>query len=137
MIIFDIDDTISPTQVARNWAEPHETKRVWGFNISIPLYVLDFLRSRDDIALLSTWDDAAAKVSAAFEFEAKILLIDEGGVGIAGKFDVVTKQSHVNAWIDDHMTPMMKKEMTNRGIIAIKPTGGVISKKQLKSLSGI
>jgi hypothetical protein len=134
MIIFDIDDTISPTQPGNNWAVLHETKKAWGFNISIPVYVLDFLRSRDDIALLSTWGEAAKYVPEAFGFTARILVMDSRASGIKGKFETVKQFDDATVWIDDHITPAMKKFMAEKGILTIKPTKGVISEQQLAAV---
>lgn len=134
MIVFDIDETISPTDRDHEWTVPYETKRAWGFDISIPVYVLEFLRNRDDIALLSTWGKDAVEVAEAFGFNAEILTISEGTYGIAGKFEVIQNLDNVTAWIDDHMKPAMKAELTERGILAIKPTQGCISEKQLATL---
>lgn len=135
MIIFDIDETISPTDRDYEWKVPYETERAWAFNISIPTYVLEFLRSRDDIALLSTWGEAAVEVATAFNFKAEILVLKEETYGIEGKFEIVKNLDNVTAWIDDHMTAAMKKEMTEKGVLAIKPTKGVITKKQLETVA--
>ena len=135
MILFDINETISPTDRDYIWTVPYETHYAWMFNISIPTYILDFLRSRDDIALLSTWGSAASQVAEAFGFKAEILVLDEDTYGIAGKYEIVKRQSNVTAWIDDHMKPAMKKELAEKGIVAIKPTKGFISQKQLAEVA--
>lgn len=133
MLIFDIDDTISPTQPPADWSVPHETKRA-GWNVKIPSYMLDFLRSRDDIALLSTWGDTAVRVSEAFGFNAQILVMDEGTYGIEGKFNLVKRLENVKVWADDHMKPNMRKAMEAKGVHVVKPKNGVISEKELADL---
>jgi hypothetical protein len=137
MIIFDIDQTISPADRDYEWLVPHETETAWSFEIGIPSYVLEFLRNRDDIALLSTWGEKASEVSTAFGFKADILVLKEGTYGIEGKFEIVKNLNNVTAWIDDHMTAAMKKELEKKGILAIKPINGVISEKQLAKLVSI
>lgn len=136
MIVFDIDDTISPTRPPKDWAVEHETVRV-GYVLKMPTYVTEFLRSRDDIALLSTWGESAKNVAEGFGFNAKILVMEEMS-GVAGKFEVIQSLgSQVTAWVDDHMKPAMKRQLTEAGILAIKPTGGVISKRQIQQLASL
>jgi len=134
MIVFDIDQTISPTDREYEWTVPFETHKAWIFNISIPTYVLDFLRSRDDIALLSTWGKAAESVSEAFGFKAEIIVMDDDRTGVEGKFKTVSEMDNVAAWIDDHIKPKMAAAMKDKGVLTIKPTRGVISEKELVKL---
>lgn len=134
MLIFDIDDTLSPTRPPKDWAVPHETERAFGFEIKIPTYVLDFLRSRDDIALLSTWDAAAQQLADAFKFSAKVLIMDGDAFGIKGKYQVVQSRNDVVAWVDDHITPLMRLGAQERGISIIKPKKGCISEKEIQTL---
>lgn len=134
MIIFDIDDTISPTRPGKDWKVPHETARAWAYTISIPTYVLEFLRSRDDIALLSTWGKSAQKVADAFGFTAQVIVLTDEQEGIQGKYDAVNNLDGVVAWVDDHMKPAMRTKLAEQGILGIKPTNGVISKAQLATL---
>jgi hypothetical protein len=133
MIVFDIDDTISPTKPPKPWDVPHETARaVW--ELKIPTYVLEFLRSRDDIALLSTWGDTAQNVADAFGFKATILVMDEDKYGSDGKYALIKSRDDITAWIDDHIKPAMAATERARGIVVIRPKGGVISEKEIDSL---
>lgn len=134
MLVFDIDDTISPTDRDHQWTTPYETKLAWGFNVSIPTYVLDFLRSRDDIAFLSTWGKAAQQLADAFGINAVILVMTEDQIGVSGKFDVVSNRDDITAWVDDHIKPAMAKNLRERGITVIKPKGGHISEKDIEAL---
>lgn len=138
MIVFDIDDTISPTRPPKDWAVEHETNRIMWGDIKIPSYVLDFLRSRDDIALLSTWGTGAQKIADGFGFKAKILLIDEEDLGVDGKYHIIQDLgSEVTAWIDDHVKPKMVKALEAEGVTVIKPRNGVITEQEIESLRNL
>ncbi len=132
MLIFDIDDTISPTQPKESAPTPGETARAGAWNIFIPAHILEILRSRDDIALLSTWGEMAEDVPKAFGFQAKTLLISDYSdkLGIKGKFEVI-KQLKPAGWADDHITPTMKKWCEAEGIATVRPRGGYIAEKGL------
>lgn len=136
MIVFDIDGTLSPTRPARDWDEPHEIHRAFGFNIAIPNYLLAFLRARQDIALLSTWEEGAASLAHAFDFKATILLPTAVG-GIEGKYQRVLAEPQVRAWADDHMRPAMKRSLSERGVRCVKPTTGYVTLAQLRHLAAV
>lgn len=137
MIVFDIDDTISPTRPPKDWAEPHETKRAWAFTVRIPNYVLDFLRTRDDIALLSTWKEAAKHIAEEFQFTAEIIVLNDNQHGIKGKYEIINSRTDITAWVDDQITPTMAKDLKNQGIITIRPKKGVISEKEITTLRAL
>lgn len=133
MLAFDIDDTISPTKPSNQvLAESHESRRAI-YQLVIPTYVLDFLRSRQDIALLSTWGETASAVSEAFEFDADVLVIEELS-GIRGKFDLVRRTPEITVWVDDHLTQEHIAWCHENGILAIKPTEGCVSKSQVAEI---
>lgn len=135
MILVDIDKTISPTRPDASFELiPHETRRL-GFDVKIPLHILEFLKSRDDITMLSTWGVRAATVPEAFNLKADVLVLDDysNKLGIQGKFEVV-KAVRPDAWLDDHITPTMAKWCAEHGIITVKPTAGFVTVRQLKSL---
>lgn len=134
MIVFDIDNTISPTDMDYKWEVDHEIKYAWGMNVGIPSHILDFLRSRDDIVFLSTWGAASRHLCEAFGFKAQIIVMTEEQIGIAGKFDAIQNLDGVTAWIDDHIKPAMKSAMEAKGATVIKPTNGFISERQLNAL---
>jgi len=138
MIVFDIDDTISPTRPPKDWDVEHETHNIMWGAIKIPVYILDFLRSRDDIALLSTWGSGSQKIADGFGFKAKILLIDEEDLGVDGKYHIIQDLgSEVTAWIDDHMTTKMMKALEAEGVTVIKPRRGVITEQEIDSLRNL
>lgn len=134
MFVFDIDDTISPTRPPEDWAVEHETRQV-GWTIKIPTYVLEFMRGRDDIALLSTWGESAKGLADAFGINAQILVLGRNQHGIEGKFDLINQLDGVTAWVDDHIKPSMKKAMEEKGVTVIKPTRGVVSPRQIDTLT--
>lgn len=136
MILVDIDRTISPPQPDEAFdAIPHESARAWGFDVKIPTYILNFLKSRDDIVMLATWGIRAATVPEAFGFQADVIDMDEysNKTGIQGKFAVVKAVKPI-AWLDDHITATMTKWCTAEGIITVKPTSGFMTVRQITSL---
>lgn len=135
MLIFDIDNTISPTNPTDAYlARPHETERAGGFEISISTSLLTFFRERDDIALLSTWRDMAADVPRAFGFRADILVMPDSQHGIEGKRWVVERQSGVHVWADDHLRDRDIKWCKENGVYAMKPKSGSITDQALKKM---
>jgi len=135
MLIFDIDNTISPTNPTDEFlARPHETARAGGFNISISTSLLEFFRERDDIALLSTWRDLASDVPRAFDFKADTLVMPDSLHGVAGKRWVVERQSGVLVWADDHLRAEDIAWCKENGIHAIKPRSGTITDQALAKM---
>lgn len=133
MLLFDIDGTLSPTRLEEVEVTPGETARAFGFNVFIPSHLLNFLRSRDDIVLLSTWGDGSFYLPEAFNFKARVALMDDFSekMGIKGKFEVV-KALHPTGWADDHITPAMKKYAAEHNIATTAPKKGYITEVELK-----
>jgi hypothetical protein len=132
MLIFDIDDTLSPTRPVEPFPLPATSERAWAFEVLVPDFLLSFLRERDDIVLLSTWGSAAKKFAEAFALPARVAVMEDftPKVGIKGKFEVV-RQLQPTGWADDHMTPAMVKALEPFGTVTVKPTKGYITEKQL------
>lgn len=132
MILFDIDGTLSPTRVEEAPATVGETARAFGFQTFIPQHLLDFLRNRDDIALLSTWGPGSFDLPKVFDFKARIALIEDfsDDLGIKGKFEVV-KALNPTGWADDHITPNMAKYAKENGIVTTKPRKGYVTEVEL------
>lgn len=144
MILVDIDGTVSPTQPTEqmfaSWqaAGGYRSEFAGGFTLVIPNYILDFLNSRSDIYMLSTWNDLAATVPEAFGFEAQTLDMTEhtDARGIQGKFEVVKSLGDKPlAWLDDHIKPIHKDYCATIDCIAIKPRkNSCLSVNQIDSL---
>lgn len=134
MLIFDIDGTISPARVEEAPATEGETTSAGGFrNVFMPSHILEVLRSRSDVALLSTWDEGAANFAEAFGFDAEILLMKDfsNARGIDGKFEVI-KALKPAGWADDHISPAMLNWCKANGVVTVKPRKGYILKPQLE-----
>jgi len=132
MIVFDIDGTLSPTREEEAFGIPGETAEAFGFQIFIPQHLLDFLRGRDDIALLSTWDAEAASLAEAFAFKAQTLLISDYSDerGINGKFDVINELKPTG-WADDHIKPFMATWCKPLEIAVTIPKRGFVTEPEL------
>jgi hypothetical protein len=132
MILFDIDDTISPTRVEEAPVTDGETARAGGFELFIPQHLLDFMRGREDIVLLSTWGLSSFAVSEAFGFHARVAVISDftEKVGSAGKFEVV-KALKPLGWADDHIKPAMKKFAIENGAAVTVPKKGYVTAAEL------
>jgi hypothetical protein len=133
MILFDIDRTISPPRPEEFEETPGETAYAFGFDVFIPTHLLNFLRERDDIGLLSTWGEASAKLADAFDFSAAVILMEDYSnlSGIEGKFEAV-KALKPRGWADDHMKPKMRSYAKEHGILTIIPKSGYITERELK-----
>jgi len=133
MILFDIDGTISPTRPEEAPETVGVTARAFGFQVLIPQHILDFLRSRDDIVLLSTWGKAAFDILEAFGISGGVVDMEDftDKTGPQGKFEVV-KKLQPNGWADDHIKPAMKKYATEHGIAVVIPKKGYILEPELK-----
>ena len=133
MLLFDIDRTISPPRPEEFEATPGETARAFGFDVFIPTHLLNFLRGRDDIGLLSTWGHASEQLADAFGFKAKVILMEDYSnfSGIEGKFEAV-KALQPRAWADDHIKPKMRSYAKEHGIVTVAPKGGYITEKELR-----
>jgi len=135
VLIFDIDNTISPTNPTEAYlARPHETEKAGGFNISISTSLLELFRERDDIALLSTWRDLASDVPRAFGFKADTLVMPASLHGVEGKRWVVERQSGVRVWADDHLRAEDIAWCRENGVHAIKPRTGTITDQALAKM---
>ncbi len=133
MLLFDIDETLSPTQPKNHPELPEgESARAFGFTVFIPSHLLTFLRSRADIVLLSTWGSAAMDLPQAFGFNARAAVMENftEETGIKGKFEVV-KQLRPTAWADDHIKPAMAQAARDLGVVVLRPRGGYITAKEL------
>ena len=115
MILVDIDGTISPTRPEEDGILedllPVEERRAGGFQIIIPEYILDFLRTAPNLYMLSTWGEMAKDVPEEFGFKAEVLNMNDytDASGIEGKWDVVSHfDDAVEAWLDDHISPRMR-----------------------------
>jgi hypothetical protein len=132
MLIFDIDQTLVRPHYPDQSTAHGETRTVFGFELFMEDHLLDFLRSREDIHLLSTWGSEAASLADAFEFKAKALLIrdysDEGG--IHGKFTTVRELKPL-LWADDQITELMANWCLHFNVISIIPKRGSISSSEL------
>lgn len=135
MLLIDIDGTISPTRVEEAPASEGETARAMGFQVFIPKHLLEFLRSRDDVVLLSTWGVGCFSLIEAFKLKARVALIEDFSErgGIEGKFCAV-KALQPTLWADDHIKPAMKKYAQEHGIITAVPRKGYITPAELKKL---
>lgn len=133
MILFDIDGTLSPTRKEEAPATDGVTARAFGFQVFVPQHLLDFLRSREDIVMLSTWGKASFDFIKAFGFEAQVALIEDFSdeTGPKGKFEVV-KKLQPSGWADDHIKPAMKKYAAEHGIAVTVPRKGYITEAELK-----
>lgn len=133
MLLFDIDRTISPPHPEKFGATPGETARAFGFDVFIPTHLLDFLRGREDIGLLSTWGEASGQVADAFGFKAAVVLMEDYSnlSGIEGKFEAV-KALQPRGWADDHIKSKMRTYAKEQGIVTVTPKGGYITEKELK-----
>lgn len=136
MLIFDIDNTLvkaSSKVVSKTAGESHS---VFGFELFMEDHLLEFLRSRSDIHLLSTWEAEAGNLAEAFGFEAKTLLIrdysDEGG--IYGKFAAV-RELQPRLWADDQITSLMANWCTHFKVASIAPKSGSITKDELEAVT--
>lgn len=133
MFIFDIDMTLIAPRYEDSPIVPGETRSVFGFDVFMAQHLIDFLRSRDDIHLLSTWGKESGSLAEAFGFKAKTLLIrdysDEGGIN--GKFDAVISLKP-ELWADDEITSFMAHWCYRGGTHTIVPKGGYVSAEQLK-----
>jgi len=132
MILFDIDGTLSPARTTEAPPTAGVTAHAWIFNIFIPQHLLDFLNSRDDIVLLSTWNNATYDVVEAFGLDARVALMEDFSeeVGIKGKFEVV-KALQPLGWADDHIKLEMKKYAADHGIAVTVPKLGYVTEKEL------
>jgi hypothetical protein len=133
MLIFDIDQTLVQPHFEDQSTAAGEVRKVFGFNLYMADHLLNLLRSREDIHLLSTWGEEAAGLAEAFEFEAKTLLIrdysDEGG--IHGKFAAVRELKPL-LWADDQITTLMANWCLHFNVISITPKRGSISEAELE-----
>lgn len=132
MILFDIDGTLSPPKLDEAPKTFGETARAFGFTVFIPHHLLNFLRSRNDIVLLSTWGEGAFDLPEAFDFKARVALMADFShkLGIEGKFEVV-KALNPTGWADDHITSAMKKYAVERGIAVTVPKRGYVTELEL------
>lgn len=132
MLVFDIDRTLIPTEKHLTENVKGEWRQAFGFEVFMASHLLDFLRERDDIALLSTWGEEAAALGDAFSFKAQALNLraysDEGG--IQGKFDTIYAVKPAG-WADDHITPIMKQWCDYFGVATIIPKRGFIQNDEL------
>lgn len=135
MLVFDIDGTISLTRREESPPTEGETARAFGFQVFMPQHILDFMREREDIVLLSTWKLNSFDLSEAFGLGAKVALMADftDKEGIAGKFEVI-KALQPTLWADDHITTKMRAYSKEHGIITAIPREGYISAGSLKRL---
>lgn len=146
MIVLDIDGTISPTAPKEDGLLdsilPVEEARAFGFNVMIPTYILNLLRNPPmEIALLSTWGAGAKSLAEAFQFEARILDMEDYTLnsGIQGKHDTILHfKDEVRAWADDHISTRMRDELRAEGIfIAIPPRHSCLTRGHIADLSAL
>lgn len=145
MILVDIDGTISPTRPEEDGILedllPVEERRAGGFQIIIPEYILDFLRTAPNLYMLSTWGEMAKDVPEAFGFKAEVLNMSDytDASGIEGKWDVVSHfDDDVEAWLDDHISPRMRDAARMRGIhVFVPPKRACLTRGQIADLKSI
>lgn len=132
MLIFDIDNTLVRPHYQDSPKRNGEVRKVFGFELFMEAHLLEFLRSREDIHLLSTWDSEAAELADAFGFKARTLLIrdysDEGG--IYGKFAAV-RELQPKLWADDQITTLMENWCLHFSVVTIAPKRGSITVEEL------
>lgn len=133
MILFDIDGTLSPPHIKDAPATVGETARAFGFDIFIPKHLLEFLRGREDIVLLSTWGPGSFDLPKAFDFKARVALMEDFSdeIGVLGKFEVV-KALQPLGWADDHIKTHMSKYAGAHGIAVTVPTKGYVTEAALE-----
>lgn len=153
MIILDIDNTISPTEVTptiadfwkKNDIAVTEAEAVW--MLTIPNYVLDFIRDHaDDVYFLSTWGESASAIVEAFNLEGVTVLdmyatIKSRKQGIQRKAAIIEHfGDKVEIWADDHILPSIAKNLSNKDMMTVRPRSArgehsaVISPKQIAGM---
>lgn len=132
MLIFDIDNTLVRTHYEDSPKGNGEVQKAFGFDLFMEDHLLEFLRSREDIYLLSTWDSEAAELADGFSFKARTLLIrdysDEGG--IYGKFAAV-RELQPKLWADDQITTLMENWCLHFSVVSIAPKRGSVTVEEL------
>lgn len=133
MIVFDVDNTLSPTRFPDSPELLGETREAFGFQVFIPTHLLEFIRSRNDTAILSTWGAEAESLVEAFQLPSKVLLMSDftDERGIWGKFSTI-EQLRPSYWADDHITAPMVKLCKDFGTTALVAHGGYVSASQLE-----
>ena len=133
MLIFDIDNTLVRTHYEDSPKRRGEVRKVFGFELFMEAHLLEFLRSREDIHLLSTWEAEAAELAEAFQFKAGTLLMrdysDQGG--IYGKFATV-RELQPKLWADDQITTLMENWCLHFSVVTIAPKTGSITREELE-----